>query len=321
MASDPTQPQLFPDIFENDVKKRLPDDPVIFRYMRLSAFVMLLEGEVFVPTISKLQSNDPLESKLPLNSYRYCEDFIASLSPTDRSWLEKKVEPGFENLVQSGAEKGPRYLTEAWVTELSKRRCAWCWYHGTSQSMSQWQIYGREGVAVRSSLESLRRAIKSALEKTSCGKVQYFAVGRPHGEYFSGRPRQALPPYYFKEIAYKHEEEVRFVVALNADNYDSSAGGVILELDPAKLIEEVIITPHMHRDEAKALTKFVQDKLPNLPEGKIRKSALLFSDVRDESELLNFWVERSETPFTEVDLDGRSGVKASKLPTGLFKDI
>jgi hypothetical protein len=114
MALDPPA-ELFPDIFAQDASNALDGDGVVFRYMRLSAFLMLLEGNVFVPTILNLQKGDPFESKLPLRSFWYCDQFIGSLGQSDRSWLEEELPEFKRSLVRSGAEKSPQYLTEAWV--------------------------------------------------------------------------------------------------------------------------------------------------------------------------------------------------------------
>jgi hypothetical protein len=47
----------------------------------------------------------------------------------------------------------------------------------------------------------------------------------------------------------------------------------------------------------------------------------LFSDVRDEFELLNKLVIQSENPFGDVDLHGTSGENPPPLPVGLFGNI
>jgi hypothetical protein len=148
--------------------------------------------------------------------------------------------------------------------------------------MAQWHLYGHGGVATKSSLDRVRSSVQSAgnVERSSCGQVSYLTVSGDGARYFSGAPSQPLPPYYFKEIAYKHESEVRFVFAINPDNYDASAGGVTLELDPSVLVEEIIISPHMFRDEAKALQAYIVRRLTTLPKTKIRRSSLLFSFSR-----------------------------------------
>ena len=53
---------LFPDVDPDDP---IPDDARIIRYMNLQAFMALLAGRVFIPSVKKLQETDPLESLLP----------------------------------------------------------------------------------------------------------------------------------------------------------------------------------------------------------------------------------------------------------------
>jgi hypothetical protein len=53
---------LFPDIDPGDP---ISDETKIIRYMNLQAFMTLLAGRVFIPSVKKLQETDPLESLLP----------------------------------------------------------------------------------------------------------------------------------------------------------------------------------------------------------------------------------------------------------------
>ena len=53
---------LFPDI---DPGNPISYEARIIRYMNLQAFMTLLAGRVFIPSVKKLQETDPLESLLP----------------------------------------------------------------------------------------------------------------------------------------------------------------------------------------------------------------------------------------------------------------
>jgi hypothetical protein len=90
--------------------------------MRLSAFLMLLEGRMFIPTLSTLQRSDPLESHLPLYSFQYCERWTSTLSSAAIDWLKKEMPDSKKVLVEGRAIKGPRYLTETWIEPKKRLR-------------------------------------------------------------------------------------------------------------------------------------------------------------------------------------------------------
>jgi hypothetical protein len=62
MTSRATSEILFHDVNQEEVSKVSPDLP-IFRYIRLPTLLMMLRGEAFIPTLTKLQETDPRECR------------------------------------------------------------------------------------------------------------------------------------------------------------------------------------------------------------------------------------------------------------------
>jgi hypothetical protein len=66
------------------------------------------------------------------------------------------------------------FLARIWLTELSKRRCIWCWNKYENESYALWKLYGSKGVAIRSTVGKVRRALKgSAPFRCLVATVQY----------------------------------------------------------------------------------------------------------------------------------------------------
>jgi hypothetical protein len=81
----------------------------------------------------------------------------------------------------NGCESGHLQLRIAtgslkfWLQELAVRRCIWCWYGESEESMGLWSMYGARGVAVVSSIKRVRNAFSNIPHATgtSVGFVQY----------------------------------------------------------------------------------------------------------------------------------------------------
>jgi len=236
---------LFPDI---NPANPIPEDMPIIRYMSLQALLMLLAGSVFIPSIRKLQEVDPLESLLPSECIAdFSQRCLRLHEPQNADWLRKHA-------VNSNETE-----TDVWLRELATRRCVWCWYDKSEQSMALWNTYGARGVAVVSSLKRVRNGFSRIphATDTSVGRVKYVpreaqAFGKTRND-----PHWLYRPYYFKQTAYEYEGEVRFVIGLNSTNTQQS-GGALFTVDANHLIEKVIISPQFRLTEARALYSFLK---------------------------------------------------------------
>jgi len=210
------------------------------------------------------------------------------------------------------------HFVDAWLSQLGERRCVSCWYGGEDQSMAQWKIYGERGVAIKSSLSRIRSAMPANIlpEHSSAGFVRYEAAARlafmTNTEVRSWLTR----PYYFKDRAYEHEREVRFVFAVNSDLTDLSGGGLTIQIDPVKLIDKIIISPDVFRSEGKSLKSMFERMVEKIGNIRIEISDLLSTD-QGGSELAETWNESMDAPFESLTMDCDPQVNAA-LPPELF---
>jgi hypothetical protein len=140
--------------------KELPENTELWRYMRLSTFLMLLRNKVYVPTIADLRRGDPLEARRLCQ--RTCEYFDHLTGP-DRDWLltcATEREKAILTHPKAQPKEKAGVFRHIWDRELAERRTIWCWHQAKIESMALWHIYAREGVAVKTTPALLKNAFE-----------------------------------------------------------------------------------------------------------------------------------------------------------------
>jgi hypothetical protein len=141
----------------------IDDDTPLIRYMRLEMFLLLLlQNSVFIPTLELLQATDNFEARIPLMcNARYFEGMQPVLS-ANSDWLLRAAGDPEPPDVEASVLATHMLAVEdqAWRNELAKRRCIWCWNRSTEHLNFMWKIYGDRGVAVRSTVGRIRKALE-----------------------------------------------------------------------------------------------------------------------------------------------------------------
>jgi hypothetical protein len=182
---------------------------------------------------------------------------------------------------------------DIWLRELALRRCIWCWYAERPESMGMWNNYGPHGVAIVSKVKNVRDALSLPDDAlSSVGKVVYLPLDEPYRNQISPHRAMFDRPYYFKQEAYKYEHEIGFVAACEPIT-TGFQGGVLLQVDPKILIDELVISPHIVEDEAYSIRELLHS-LDLLPRERIKVSLLL--DPR--SAFMRKLMERAVAPET-----------------------
>jgi len=311
---------LFPDLFNSTA-----DKDAITRYMRLTTFLMLLEGRLFVPTLVTLRKGDPLESNIPATTYFGFETYFDPvLDNATRAWLVAKMPKWRQDYVLLNQGSLPdftvKHYLRTWIDELARRRCIWCWYGSTVESMAQWKIYGDAGVAVESTPARIREALNGKIRGTTpMGRVLYRRADQPNNDDCLINPPLKTRPYYVKSMAYEYEHEIRFVAEINPDSCSSNgSGGIIIEeVDPTKLISRVIISPHIYPSEAAQMKNLFQKQLKGIT---VEVSELLEQESKSTSSAFLAFQEHFDNPFEHLN-EEPSGDAWAKLPTGIFDDV
>jgi len=254
-------------------------NPTLFRYMKLSTLLLLLEGKAFFPSVANFCKDDPFEGSL------FCEPewlMTASLELKGQDskgkldkWLRERAnrwEGASIDSRQTSPSIRSQLLSGIYIRELRDRRAAWCWFQHDLESAGMWSVYGHTGVAVRTNLNALKSSLPSN-RSFQVARMRY-VDRRPSTENAfdaKGKDRNLiLRPHLLKAIEYKHENEIRVIAECPA-----KCGGVLVEqMGWQSLIEKIIVSPLLPAQEAEAI-KAMLEKYPWEKSVIIERSNLL----------------------------------------------
>ncbi len=265
----------------------LPDETPLWRYMKLSTFLLLLEGKAFFPSVATLQKGDPLEcvcdpatgwlqSRLSGDQVRYAS-------------LQASIDERLKKHGAIGVPSGPSYYYEMhYIEMLREERAVWCWHNSETESAAMWSIYGERGIAVKTDVASLTAALTPGHFLIARIKYLRREPGAPsfwHGWDRTDDPQLVLRPYLIKSQEYAHEKEVRVATFCPM----RKAGWLIENIDVKKLIKEVVVSPTVPHEEFLAIELSLRARFGAVfPAGtgfrrKLRRSILLGDRIeRDE---------------------------------------
>lgn len=262
----------------------------LWRYMKLSTFFLLLEGTAFFPSVGTLQSGDPLEGDLQPEA-EWLIDKLDDLSEGDfkelTAWLRSKGEE-WERLSLDAKDQNPSFCSQLlagiYIRELAKRRAVWCWFASNTESAGMWSNYGHGGIAVRTTLGALSQALPNTTT-FQIAQIRYAgrkpkAPNRFDAESYDDDTR-IHRPHLVKGVEYECEKEVRVVTSCDGEG----KGILVRGINVGSLIEDVVISPLLPREEAKAIKTLI-DKHPWNSKLVIRRSSLLGERAvaRDETQ-------------------------------------
>jgi hypothetical protein len=139
----------------------------------------------------------------------------------------------------------------------SRRTCAVsCWHMADGESDTHWRIYGHstEGVAIRSTVGHLKRAIDIYKERTiHIGEVNYV-------DYATARvpTNNGFWPIVHKRLAFQHDREVRAVAWEQEPGPSWNEDGVRVPVDVDLLIQEAVVSPLAGKSFAETVAKVLR---------------------------------------------------------------
>jgi hypothetical protein len=240
-----------------DTRLALTDCKPLWRYLRLNTLFLHLQGKSFFPSITKLQDCDAKEG-CPICQTEW---IIRKFPDSDWQEIAKWIcTPGEKANIEANIVK------ERYFDFINQTRFAWCWYQSNYESAAMWQLYGRGGVAVKSSAARLTTVLKSQQREFMIGRVAYFdRAGRPLDCFDPEKPENKeliLRPYFVKGVEYTHENEVRIVTT---GGFREGRKGIVLSgLTPEKWIEEIAIWPGLPSNEECAIREAIKKFCPQL---------------------------------------------------------
>src|ERR1700733_1393310 len=179
---------------------RLPPDHVIlWRYMDIGRFIALLDSKaLYFARLHEL--GDPWEAALP-------------------SGLTQRAAKIF----------GASNNVSEYYRMISAQAVVSCWHENEHESVAMWRLYtsGSEGVAIKTTIGQLKKALSDSSWTVTIGWVRYI----DHGTDDDGLAPilNVLGPVFCKRRSYQHEYEVRAVIA---DPDEPGYMEVINELNP-----------------------------------------------------------------------------------------
>jgi hypothetical protein len=254
--------------------------------MKLSTFVLLLEGNAFFPSVKKLRCDDPLEcacdEDTPSLQYELGRD--PGRYKNLCAWLDKWIEK------HGAGDVGSRplyYYEEHYIEMLRQLRAVWCWHNSQMESAAMWSIYGERGIAVKTDVASLKAALPAG--DFLIARIKYLKRDPEAPSFWIGWDRSrdsqiVLRPYLIKSAEYVHESEVRVVTFCQP----REPGWLIKGIDAQKLIKEVVVSrsvPHEEFCAVKRLLRTYFGKIvpANAESGpKVRRSILLGRQIEDD---------------------------------------
>jgi hypothetical protein len=241
----------------NSPSIQLRDDEPLWRFLKLPPFFVLLEGSLSLPTLANLQKGDPEEGNAFVNIAPDGAPVVDLSSIED--WLERNATEAerAEIKANTAANSYPqRTFVQIWKRELAKRRCVWCWHRDpdNNQSRAMWHIYADRGIAIRSDLATIKSSLKCDEPFSAFARqVEYVD---PHITISDWSGELDRRPFLLKNKGYHFENEVRIVFAVEA-----APAVHHFEVDAKQLIKEIVISPHLFRDEQSALANLIKVKL------------------------------------------------------------
>lgn len=277
----PDHVELFGDL--TSANRRQP----LWRYMKLSTLLLLLDGKAFFPSVAVLRNGDPLEGEL-CSDAAWLSGKLRELGGDEAAnqldeWLLLNADAREKEVQLAHRDDGranSRLFAKFYVRELAKRRAVWCWFEADTESASMWTVYGHQGVAVGTTLELLVESLPSN-RRFSIARILY-VDRKPNSfdgfdpESVDGDPR-IHRPHLIKGREYEHEHEIRIVTPCASQG----TGVSVRVIDWSKLIRSIIISPLVPREERNAvialLEKYPWQKFP-----EIRNSSILGHNPLDE---------------------------------------
>ncbi|VVD89613.1 DUF2971 domain-containing protein [Pandoraea terrigena] len=211
------------------VGKSLKDTDVLWRYMSLDKFIDLVESHaLYFAPLSTYGETDPFEGYMPKAatqaladiSRKYRDQHLEAIEKLERE-LSGKVPQEIRHRLKADLQK-LRVQAESHVPTmgaLAKNISACtmvnCWFKGEHESEGMWNLYARNGVAVKTSVRSMRHALSNDDDQpvVHVGSVKYVDFSNPDLKPGDCVTEDGHLMGMIKRVAYEHEKEVRMYVA------------------------------------------------------------------------------------------------------------
>lgn len=192
---------------------QIGDDAELWRYISLITLFYYLRGNIFVPTVATLQKRAPFEGTVLPNLEQFRRAIEMECTSTERDdlyqWLEETqfTQRERDSVANHSDQRRLDSLRHRYFfTYLAQSRFAWCWFESKIESAAMWNTYGRNRVAIKSTVGRVREALEKMSMKWEGKKMLYRDLTtsklrctqenlRPRSSGLGGRPHMPVPPH------------------------------------------------------------------------------------------------------------------------------
>ena len=186
-----------------------PSGATLWRYMSFAKFMDLLKNGLFFSKASLF--NDPAEGHIPPKNVKEILEIGEKIN--------EKYHPKWEGDTLHGST--PPFHSGIDTNGVSRQTLCSCWYSQPNQSVNMWERYGSEGVAIKTTLEGVKKGVEGYGKYFRIGKIDYIdydnAVdfnlnikwenNKPHYD-----PNFNYKRFLHKQKEYQDENEVRLMI-------------------------------------------------------------------------------------------------------------
>ena len=271
--------------------------------------MLLLEGTAFFPSVATLEAGDPLEGDLvfdPMWLVTKLDEICGQNPDSLDAWLEANAHPREKCLLEDNRNYPllrTKLLADVFVRELRKRRAVWCWFQSDHESAAMWSIYANAGVAVKTYAGELKGSLPTVCD-FQVERIKYaHRTDTSSPSYLNPETGSnqdlILRPHLIKGIEYQHEHEVRVVTTC----LPYEKGRLVKGIAVAKLVKEVVLSPLLPFEEAKAIEFVIQKHRWESTVPSVRRSSILghIAESQEDKALIREGLIERYQP-TEPDL-------------------
>jgi hypothetical protein len=263
-------------VYAKEDERWLADGCSLWRYVPLKTLVFYLTGNIFIPAIETLRQEDPFEGKFLFDIVWF--NTVMRQRYGDKSedlddWIHRQLCSDSERkqieLNKTYPNHAARIFENHYFSFLRKTRYAWCWFVSDSESAAMWNNYGKQGVAISTTVRRLCDLLEKTERDFEFGQMRYIRLIGGEAQDYDFNPEEAkdarflLKPHFLKRKEYESEKEVRFVTVAPERGRNS---GIILEkISPNEWISDVRLWPGLKPVEEESLRQVVNHFAPGVP--------------------------------------------------------
>lgn len=266
------------------VHNSIKDDDVLWRYLPLEGLVSLLDsGTLYFSPLDNYRLSDPFEGYLP----KVAIDAIADISRNANAGILADIgeflaaNPRISEIeitrLRNQAQELQSFMYHS-IKKIISCITVSCWNRSAHESEAMWGLYARNGIAIQTSVKSIRSALSSNEQPhiITMGALKYLDFADSSLTAADCVSADGHLMGMIKRIAYAHENEVRMMISGDIDPHNPDSAiptPKYVETDMNTLIERLVISPFATIPMKISIRAIV--KKYNIDKSKLHESPLL----------------------------------------------